>query len=106
MRRRKAGGIDHRHAQTGRDPQASVTATNAADTRLPRLRSELHPVGFVEQRVLELIRRIGGDLVDLARMETDDRGARIHADPDLTLQILDENGHQILQRCVVLRDRQ
>ena len=87
--------IDHRHAETCRDPQTPVVAANAADAGLPRLRALLHAVGFVVERVLELVRRIRGDLVDFARMEPDHRRAGVHADPDVTLAVLDQHGHEI-----------
>ena len=79
----EGAGIDDRHAETGRHPEPPVAAADAAHAGLPRLRAELHAVGFVVERVFELMRRIAGDLVDFSRMEADHRGARVHADPDV-----------------------
>ncbi len=64
----------------------------------------MHAIRLVIERVFELVRRVRGDFVYFRGIETNHGRAGIHADPDVAFGVLDEDGHEIGDRRVLVCD--
>src|SRR4029079_18273713 len=83
-------------------PRAPVVPAPPAHAGLPRLRALLQAIRLVVERVFELVRRVRGDFVYFSGIKTNHRRAGIHAHPDVAFGVLDENGHEIGNRRVLV----
>ena len=92
--------IDDRRAGARRQPEPAVAGANGRRAAVP-LQIARQTVGDVVEPVLDFVRRVRGDLVDLGRVEPHQARTGVHAQPDVTVVVFDERRHDARERSVV-----
>jgi hypothetical protein len=93
-------GCDHRHAGTGHEPERAVLATYRARVA-PPVDDAAQAVRHVVERVLDLMRRVGGHAIDFLAGEADEAGAGVHAHPEPARGIFDDRRHDALGKAIL-----